>query len=604
MARNFKGKTFTKILRGYAPEEVEGYIAYIDEEYKKLERTSGDNTRKLALALRKLDEMNNYAEDLENQLDGQARQYEAEIAKQKQQIIVLAKHLQKRDSDAQSAEAAEKAKKEAETIVADAQLKAEKIVAEAEELARTMKEKILTEASARAEQIIMDAEESVKGNQNVAEDMSVAATDIYNEICAFRDTLFAAYNTHIESIEEITAAAEVLIADTDAAVNAEAANVEDFSEDTPVDEDVEISDEELLAALEIEKLEALGILETDENGEDEEILAAFDTLVADEAEFKVVEDDFSDFKEIKEDTDDGIVIDDNGFIILADAEEETEEAISTLDEVYEPTDLPGEDEIPFEIDAAEEDFEMDEETNEVEPVDATYESYETYGEIDEDELDDTIDNLAQKYSEAYTDSLDEDEDFEYAVEGEPEEAEEVQSEDYDLTSEDFESEDDGSYAPNDEFAWGDDMYAETEEFADEGEDFEDVFSIDSAADEEKFEDEMDELDKLKQFFSADYDDDSMQNKSYDTASNSTTSIALSLNDFFEEGEEQYEDDFEFDADGDMEALFEKDDDPLSVTDEFNIIFGNTDSARNVAEISRQPIIPAEEPKNPKKHRKF
>ena len=37
MARNFSDKTFTKILRGYSPDEVQEYIRYIDNEYKKLE---------------------------------------------------------------------------------------------------------------------------------------------------------------------------------------------------------------------------------------------------------------------------------------------------------------------------------------------------------------------------------------------------------------------------------------------------------------------------------------------------------------------------------------------------------------------------------------
>ena len=74
MARNFSDKTFTKILRGYSPDEVKEYIQYIDNEYKKLERVSADNVRKLALALRKLDEMNNYAEQLEKQLEDQTVQ--------------------------------------------------------------------------------------------------------------------------------------------------------------------------------------------------------------------------------------------------------------------------------------------------------------------------------------------------------------------------------------------------------------------------------------------------------------------------------------------------------------------------------------------------
>ena len=59
MARNFKDKDFSKIIRGYAPEEVDEYIGYIDAEYAKVEHVAADYSRKLALALKKLEEMNN-----------------------------------------------------------------------------------------------------------------------------------------------------------------------------------------------------------------------------------------------------------------------------------------------------------------------------------------------------------------------------------------------------------------------------------------------------------------------------------------------------------------------------------------------------------------
>lgn len=57
---------------------------------------------------------------------------------------------------------------------------------------------------------------------------------------------------------------------------------------------------------------------------------------------------------------------------------------------------------------------------------------------------------------------------------------------------------------------------------------------------------------------------------------------------------------------DLDALFSSDLNGrnLSVTDEFDIVFANSDSKKNVDEIRRQPIIPPEEPKKPKKHSKF
>lgn len=54
MPHDFRNKSFQKVLRGYAPDEVEDYIAYMNEEYRKLERRTADSERKLALALKKL----------------------------------------------------------------------------------------------------------------------------------------------------------------------------------------------------------------------------------------------------------------------------------------------------------------------------------------------------------------------------------------------------------------------------------------------------------------------------------------------------------------------------------------------------------------------
>ena len=48
MAKDFRKKTFQKILRGYSPDEVDAYLSYINDEFKKLERRNSENERKLA----------------------------------------------------------------------------------------------------------------------------------------------------------------------------------------------------------------------------------------------------------------------------------------------------------------------------------------------------------------------------------------------------------------------------------------------------------------------------------------------------------------------------------------------------------------------------
>ena len=55
MAKDFTKKTFSKNLRGYSPEEVDEYLAYVNDEYRKTESRAQDLERKLALALKKID---------------------------------------------------------------------------------------------------------------------------------------------------------------------------------------------------------------------------------------------------------------------------------------------------------------------------------------------------------------------------------------------------------------------------------------------------------------------------------------------------------------------------------------------------------------------
>jgi len=178
MAKDFRNKQFARIIRGYNPEEVDEYIAYINEEYRKLERRCADSERKLALALKKLDEMHQKfmgAENADNEL---------------------------------AAAAISEARDEADRIIADANANAARIGEEAEKDAAQKAKAILEEAAKNAEEIIAGAQNDAAENQKTAESMHAAAEKMYNEVCAFRDSLFAIYNTHIESIEQMTEEAD------------------------------------------------------------------------------------------------------------------------------------------------------------------------------------------------------------------------------------------------------------------------------------------------------------------------------------------------------------------------------------------------------------
>ncbi len=181
MAHDFRNKTFQKVLRGYAPEEVDDYIAYLNEEYRKLERRTADSERKLALALKKLDETTkNGASDAS--VGPAAREAAAKLL---------------READAKRSEmlamAEQQANETAERIVRDAEAQAEAVVAEAVGQAVCQAEAILAEAKAQAE-----------SHRNDVKTIYAAARGMYEEIGAFREKLFGLYNEHLDAIEGIT----------------------------------------------------------------------------------------------------------------------------------------------------------------------------------------------------------------------------------------------------------------------------------------------------------------------------------------------------------------------------------------------------------------
>ena len=134
MAKDFRNKTFQKVLRGYSPDEVDEYIARINEEYRKTERKMNDAERKLALALEKLDEVS-------------------------EKYAALAEDNAVYEDRARS---------------------------------------VIAEANNKADRIVSEARESAKEIEKKAEKEKHAVSKLYEEITSFRDRVFEIYNTHIE----------------------------------------------------------------------------------------------------------------------------------------------------------------------------------------------------------------------------------------------------------------------------------------------------------------------------------------------------------------------------------------------------------------------
>ena len=215
MAKDFRNKQFGRIIRGYNPEEVDEYIGYINDEYRKLERRCADSERKLALALKKLDEM--------HQKNASVGNGEPEPA----------------------AAAVKAAKAEAVHILEAANARAEEITAAAEQTAADKAQVVLEEAAKGAEEILTGAENDAAENKKTAQTLFAAAEKMYGEVCAFRDSLFDIYNSHIESIERMTQEADrargVIEEEFEAAVPETAEETEEESE---IEVEIEVLEEE------------------------------------------------------------------------------------------------------------------------------------------------------------------------------------------------------------------------------------------------------------------------------------------------------------------------------------------------------------------------
>ena len=169
MPKDFRKKTFQKILRGYSPDEVDAYLSYVNDEYKKLEKKNSENERKLALAAQKI------------------KAYEFELNKNSNEL----------KTEEELAAPIKEAEEKANAIIEKARGRGRDIVDGATKIAAEEAEKIITEAD----------EYSAKVKGEVGE-LSKTANAMYNEILSFRDTMFELYNSHIEQIEEFVNSAD------------------------------------------------------------------------------------------------------------------------------------------------------------------------------------------------------------------------------------------------------------------------------------------------------------------------------------------------------------------------------------------------------------
>ncbi len=195
MPKDFTKKSFQKTLRGYAPEEVDEYLAYATREYLRLEKTSKDNERKLAIILNKLDATTNRLHEVEAELAATGSGEDRTMPDE--------------------ADVDQSVKDAAERVVAEANRKADALITEARRqagiiLATARNESKLStvDAAGKAEKILRAAQNEGERIRNEAKEATRATEALSGEIIRFRDSLFEMYNTHIELVEHAAAAAE------------------------------------------------------------------------------------------------------------------------------------------------------------------------------------------------------------------------------------------------------------------------------------------------------------------------------------------------------------------------------------------------------------
>lgn len=506
MPHDFRNKSFQKVLRGYAPDEVDDYIAYMNEEYRKLERRTADSERKLALALKKLDESakNGSADSVGPAAREAAAKLLREAEAKRSEILAMTE---------------QQANESAERIIHGAQAQAEATVNEAVQQA----EAILAEAKAEA-QVHRD---DVKKAQDTAR-------SIYGEIGSFREKLFALYNEHLDALDGVTDAAQEFIDGVDGQVPAELP-------ETEVDASEDVTEEELPDA------------DAEEDVPD-------DTEAAEEpAEEYDAEPETPDVPE--EPDDEGY--EEDGW------EEESEEAED--DESH-----PLGDEVASNLAFMDRLFATLQSAEDLPENDLYIDIPEDEDEVDPEEIGDFEDD------------------------GEFEHLEDI-SGDGELTEEDTAGDAEDAEFPSITIDWKNRSalsVPETEEeipTVEESTDFRSADGFDEL-DEEYADEEY--ADYEEDFFEENYDE-----YSPDEMTDETAEEDVAEDEEFDEGEADVEDVDEY---HDMDQIFNEDKSKreMSLTDEFNIIFADSKSNQNVKEISRQPIVTPEAPKNAKKHKKF
>ena len=155
-AKDVQKKKFEKVKFGYSPEEVDSFLAQIENDLRLMQQNLDESNDKVQLLADKVREYKETEDDLKNALLG--------------------------------------AQKQAREVIADAEAKAAQITAEAQASVDSVKS-----------QALLNSEEQLQAVTERVEAQKAALAETKQQVVSFKQALFDLYKQHLEMIASILA---------------------------------------------------------------------------------------------------------------------------------------------------------------------------------------------------------------------------------------------------------------------------------------------------------------------------------------------------------------------------------------------------------------
>lgn len=216
---------FTKALRGYSCEEVDTYLAYVNDRYATLGKECSELKKKMAV------------------MAAGQNEFREDALREKEKIAAEADALVK-EKELAAGKLMEDAKRKAAGLLADAEAAAAGILKRAENEAAELRDKQREEEEA-----------ALQNAGRMLAERNNAADRLVEEIDSFREEIFAMYARHIEELERLAQRTDAFYQTKEELTEGFVANDEEDMESMPLPEEAEEADGELYMPVEAAETE-------------------------------------------------------------------------------------------------------------------------------------------------------------------------------------------------------------------------------------------------------------------------------------------------------------------------------------------------------------